>query len=228
MGITDVTLASVPPIHRERILVAYALEISQGQNIKGMSHISPKTVKNYLRAAASHALDNGAPDPRYRYSASGHQLEGKKFFPLLDKLICHMSKWEKGRSEALPLTTEILSALSTAAIDHGPSSLQACIYDAVCLSLQSGSRCSEYCRGNPTNQSDQFCRVPNSHYAGTFAGFPIAFIAEDISFLTASKTFIPFSQAISSAAYVRVRFKFDKGGTGNLSFRTFSAKSFYQ
>ena len=62
-GIKDPTLGNLPPIHKERIFVSYALEISQGQNIKNLLRISVNSVQNYLMAEASHATDNGQRDP---------------------------------------------------------------------------------------------------------------------------------------------------------------------
>ena len=221
MGISDPSLAAIPPIHKERILVAYALEVSKGLNLKGIDTISSKTLKNYLRAAASHATDNGLRDPRFRYTPDGLLANGSKYFPLLEKLLSHMSKWARGRSEALPITPAIMATLHSQASHQGPNSLTSCVFDALCIGLQTGSRCSEYCKGHPTASSDAFCRVPNSHYAGAFANYPLAFIPEDISFLSSQCDIIPSSHAASDATFIRIRFKFDKGGTGNLTSRTF-------
>ena len=221
LGIKDATLNTIPSIHRERILLSYALEISQGDNLKGLKRIGVKTVQNYLRAAASHATDNSLRDPRYRYSPSGLPLDGSKFFPALNKLMSHMSKWSEGRDEALPLTTPIIQALARQAHSDGVDSEAACIFDAICLGLQTGSRCSEYCRGSPTDPKDIFSKVHASVYAGPFAGYPIAFTPEDFTFLSSSSHFLSLDQAWKHATYVRVRFRFDKGGTGNIQERTF-------
>ena len=133
----------------------------------------------------------------------------------------HMKKWADGRDEALPLTAPIIKTLHTRATTDDPSSPAACVFDAVCLGLQTGSRCSEYCKGSPTNPSDRFCKVPSTHYTGDYAGFPLAFIPSDVTFLTSSLHFVPASEALTQASYVRIHFRFDKGGTGNLQERTF-------
>ena len=208
-------------MHRERIFLAYAVEISQGLNLKQLPHVSSKTVKNYLKAAASHATDNGAQDPRFRYTPSGSLADGNKYFPSLHKLLNHMKKWAKGKSEALPLTPAILHRLHSHSVSSGKTSAAACIFDAICIGLQTGSRCREYCRGNPTENDAPFSRVPFSHYAAEFAGYPLAFVPDDVSFLDASLHFIPPDLALSQAEFVQIRFKFDKGGTGNLSCCTF-------
>ena len=92
LGIKDVTLTSLPQIHRERIMLAYALDVSKGNNLKNMDSISVKTVKNYLRAAASHAVDNGMRDPRIRYSPEGLPIDNGDPFPAMKKLFAHMTK----------------------------------------------------------------------------------------------------------------------------------------
>ena len=76
-------------------------------------------------------------------------------------------------------------------------------------------------RGNSTDKNDKFCRVPLTHYAGEFAGFPLAFVPLDVTFLSATMHFVPHQDAQKQAQYVRIRFQFDKGGTGNIQFRTF-------
>ena len=221
LGVQDVTLQSIPRIHQERILLSYALDVSQGINLKGKDHISVKTVKNYVQAAASHAIDNGLRDPRIRYSPEGLPLNNGEVFPALKKLYTHMKKWADGRDEALPLTSSIIQILHDEAMSSHDHSLEACIFDAVCLGLQTGSRCTEYCKGNPTDKNDEFSKVPLTYYAGEFAGYPIAFVASDITFLSDSMHLVPSSEAISQASFVRVRFRFDKGGTGNVQTRTF-------
>ena len=72
MVIKEPTLSTLPPIHKEQIFLSYALEISQGINIKNLSRIGIKSVQNYLRAAASHAIDNGQRDLRLRYTPSSY------------------------------------------------------------------------------------------------------------------------------------------------------------
>lgn len=120
----------------------------------------------------------------------------------------------------MPLTFPILASLTATASTAPPNSLAACVTDAVTLGLYTGSRCSEYCRGSPVNPSDLFSRVPSSQFAGAFAGLPIAFTVSDFEFLDSSKALIPWTEASLTAQYVRIRFRFDKGGTGNFSIRT--------
>ena len=204
--------------HRERLLAAYALDIASGHNLSG-KQVRSKSVKNYLHAAASFSTHARLLDPRFSYDAHGHQV-GKGYFPLLSKLLSHIQKWQPGKSDALPLTFPILDSLNRTASTALSTSLAACVADAVTLGLYTGSRCSEYCRGSPVNPSDLFSRVPSSHFAGTFAGMPLALTISDFEFLDSTKSVIPWTQASLLAKYVRVRFRFDKGGTGNFSVRT--------
>ena len=156
-----------------------------------------------------------------RYSPEGLPLDNGEPFPALKKLFTHIKKWSEGRDEALPLTTPIIRALLEKANNSHRCSAERCIFDAICLGLQTGSRCSEYCRGNPTNKHDKFSKVPLTHYAGEFAGYPLAFVPSDITFLTETMHYVPIHDAAKKAQLVKVRFRFDKGGTGNVQFRTF-------
>lgn len=196
------------------------MDVAKGHNLSNKKNLSPKSVKNYLFAAASHAISNGAPDPRLQFNPSGISTDSKTFFPNLTKLLSHLKKWSKGRNEALPLTLPILHILNIQAMQADPFSRQRCIFDAICLGLHTGSRCGEYCRGHPTNPEDIYSRVPSSHFSGPFADMPLAFSVSDFSFLDTSMLFLPWNAA-NDASHVRVRFRFDKGGGTNFSMRTF-------
>ena len=133
LGIKDPNLGTLPPIHKERIFVSYALDISQSRNHNKLPSLGVKCVQNYLRAAASHATNKGQRDPRLQYTPYSLPLDGAKPFPMLRKLISHMSKWSDGRYEALPLTTAILGALEARYSSWGLSYKAECIFDAICL-----------------------------------------------------------------------------------------------
>ena len=75
-----------------RMFVSYALEISQGRNFKNLPSLGVKSVHNYLRVASSHIIDNGHRDPRLLYAPSILPFDGAKSFPMLKKLLSHMSK----------------------------------------------------------------------------------------------------------------------------------------
>ena len=100
-------------------------------------------------------------------------------------------------------------------------SLTSCIFNAICVSIQTCLWCSEYCRSNPINPANIFSRVPSSHYIQEFTGYPLAFMSLDKSFLSSSMYFVPLHQADSMATYIRIRFDFDKGSTGNIQEQTF-------
>ena len=60
-----------------------------------------------------------------------------------------------------------------------------------------------------------------STYAGTFAGYTIAFINADFYFLSESSHFVLPANTLAKDTYLRVCFRFDKGGTLNIQGRTF-------
>ena len=61
-----------------------------------------------------------------------------------------------------------------------------------------------------------------SAYTGTFAGYPISFNNAKFYLLSESSYFVSPSNALNNATYIRVHFRFNKGGTGNLQERTFN------
>lgn len=66
-----------------------------------------------------------------------------------------------------------------------------------------------------------FCKVPSSHYAHKFAGFPLAFVLTKVTFFSLLVRIVPSCLATSLAAYIRICFKFNKWGTGNIQAHTF-------
>ena len=105
------TLVTLPPIHKERIFVSYALEISQVRNIKNLTGIGVKSVNNYRRVSASHTTDNGQFYPIIWYTPNVLPFNSAKPFPILKKFISHMSKWSDGMDEYIRLATTILRDL---------------------------------------------------------------------------------------------------------------------
>ena len=111
MGIKYPNLGTLQPIHRELVFFSYALEIFRGQNLKNLHRLIVNSVHNYLRVGVSHATDNVQRDPHIWYTPYGLTLDGAKPFPILQKLLSHMSKWAYVRDEAIPLTTSIIRYL---------------------------------------------------------------------------------------------------------------------
>ena len=223
MDITDPTLASLRQKSRQNIMVAFAIAVSTGDNLKGLDTVSPKSTENYLSAAASWATDAELQDPRFSYDHLGHRTNLKAgYCPDLKKWMDHCCKYAPGKSDALPLTRRILDDLHNHAASSANTGQQACIRDACTLGTYTGSRCSEYCRGRP-GPSSPFMLIPTSHITTTqaWAGLPIAFIADDFTFLDSNQQIIHWTSASTLATYVQIRFRFDKGGGHNFSTRTF-------
>ena len=68
-----------------------------------------------------------------------------------------MSKWSDGREKALPLMKAILRALEARSSSEGPSSKEACIFNAIYLGLQRvldvANTAAEILHQNPTNSA---------------------------------------------------------------------------
>ena len=60
-----------------------------------------------------------------------------------------------------------------------------------------------------------------SNYGGTFTEYPITFINAELSFSLELSHVVSPVNALAQKTYLRVCFRFDKGGTGNIQERTF-------
>ena len=130
-------------------------------------------------------------NPYLQYTPFGLTVDGAKPFSMIKKVFSKMFKWLDGREDSPLLTTDILGSLEACSLSGGPSSKVACIFDAIWLDLQTGSFCSEYCRGNHTQQPNKFCRVSMSAYAGTFSGYIIPFVNDNLFLCWNSPTLCP-------------------------------------
>ena len=145
----------------------------------------------------------------------------KGYFPALQTWMNFLKKWDGPTEKAWSLDMNILRALEQMASPPTRSTSElACCIDAIVLGSYTGARCSEYCRGT-VRKGEPFATVPSNHYTREWGGFPIAFIAQDFTFLTATHVVLPLEQAQPNAEYVSIRFRFDKGGGQNFSVRHF-------
>jgi len=198
------------------------MDVASGTQAARGKPVLLKTVQNYVQAAAQFAINQNQRDPRYRYSICGSRLTST-FFPGLADLYGHMKKWRRATRQALPLTSAIIRYLIDQAARDSVSNIfgkSTAIRDGVILGTYTGSRCSEYCRGK-RHAGQAFGTTPVSTTTGTFGGWPMALAPSDFTFLSSSLCQIPWLQAETHASYIRVRFRYDKGGSCNFSERTF-------
>ena len=219
MGISDPTLKSLTPTDREGLISAYAIDVSTGVNIKQLAYIKPSTLKDYLKAAASFALEQKLPDPRYRYNKFGVRLQ-KCFFPQLQQWMSFITKWDGPTNKAWSLDMKIFLSLKDLYNKEPPLSQDACAIDAIILGSYTGSRCSEYCKGT-TRKGESFAIVPRNDFTKEWGGLPIALISRDVAFMDMQLRLLTLAEATAKATYVSIRFRFDKGGGQNFSTRTF-------
>ena len=190
-------------------------------NLKNIPFIQQGTIKLYLAAAASFAIDQLLPDPRFRHNMFGFQV-GKDFFPDLHHWLAFLKKWEGPTNKAWSLDMKILRELNNMTLTSHILSSTASAIDAIILGSYTGARCSEYCRGT-YRKGELFSKVPDNKFTKEWRGFPIAFVASDLTFLNCERCIISTTEAHLTAQYVQVRFRFDKGGGQNFSVRTFKA-----
>ena len=203
---------------KEGILVAFAIDVASGNNIKKLSFLKPKTIKDYLKAASSFATAIHLPNPLYRHNQYGVRL-GNGMFPDLQGWLHFLEKWDGPPNKAWSLDLKILLALQSMSDTHILSAT-ACAIDGIILGSYTGSRVSEYCKGT-TRRGEKYAIVPVSRFTREWGGLPIALISSDFSFLTEKHSVVTYDQAHTQAMYVSIRFRFDKGGGRNFSTRTF-------
>ena len=201
---------------RHKVILAFARSLSSGSNITSKSSLCRTTIENYVAAAASLCTDATGFDPRYSYSPSGQRM-GSSYFPELQEWMQQLKKWSGEKRQCRPLTRPILNALHSRA---GIDSKSACIFDCICLGIFTGSRCSEYCKGQ---SKGAFSTVPANGISTEWAGYALALIASDFDFLSQDMTSLSWTDAIASSSgkFVRIRFRFDKGNGRNFNIRTF-------
>ena len=219
LGIQCPSLRFLNTSDREGVLVAYAIDVAAGKNIKQLPHLKHTTIKEYLKAAASFATEQNLPDPRYRYNKYGVR-HSSKMFPELSQWNNFLAKWESAPNKAWSLDMKILSALETTRRTADPLSVTACTIDAIILGSHTGSRCAEYARGT-LRPGESFSTLPNNYWLREWAGLPIALIYSDFTFMTKDRLVIAFQEAKTQAIYVTIRFRFDKAGGQNFNLRTF-------
>ena len=91
-------------------LVAFAIDVVSGDNIKKFAYIKHTTIKEYLKAAASFATEQGLPDPRYRYKSYGVR-PGSQMFPELNQWNNFLAKWDSSPNKAWSLDMKIITTL---------------------------------------------------------------------------------------------------------------------
>ena len=212
-------MKDLSPDLREGLILSFAIDLARGINCRRASHISKNTINQYLKAAASFSLGAGLPDPRFQTNALGIQISST-YFPDLQNWLSFLEKWDGPSDKAWALDLNILKSLCHISSSQPFLSNKAAVTDAIILACHTGSRSCEYCKGT-TRKGEIFSRVPSNYHTKEWAGQPIALIASDLTFLDHSKHVVEPSKATTTAQYVQITFRFDKGGGGNFNTRTF-------
>ena len=200
------------------------MDLASGKNIKKLPFVSHGTIIKYLQAASSFALDKLQPDPCYRHSLTGIQL-GRRRFPALNNWLKFLKKWDTGSNKAWSLDLPILRAIEEIIKSEPFLGVRSCAADAIILGCHTGSRSCEYCRGT-TRGSEKFAVVPDNRFTREWAGYPIALVRQDVAFLDeAHRILEDTASPHTSATYVQITFRFDKGGGRNFNCRTFKRMS---
>ena len=178
-----------------------------------MAYIKHTTIREYLKAAASFATEQGLPDPRYRYNRFSVR-HGSTMFPELNQWNDFLAKWDSAPNKAWSLDMKIITSLEKIYRNTANLSMEASTIDAIILGSHTGSRCAEYAKGT-------LWTLPNNFWLREWTGLPIALIKSDFTFMTTERVIIPYTQAKEVAVYVTGRFRFDKAVGQNFNSKTF-------
>lgn len=150
-----------------------------------------------------------------------YQIGGSKpsLIPYLHARIELRRKWEQPREKREPYTFDmfkVFAAQVTSAEQANPKTFLgklSLVFDTQCLGIFTGSRISEYAqsKGSRTTVS----RVPLPPGQATTVAPPVAFMAQDFTFLSSSGHIIPHHDLFSKphiATSLHITFRHDKSG----------------
>jgi hypothetical protein len=166
-----------------------------------------------------------APKPFTIYTSTGKQ---SVYIPFIGDKLAQRKKWQKPRPKREAYTYDMFQtfhAQITAAEALNPTSFldrHSLIFNTQCLGIFTGSRVSEYCQSK--GKISDVSRVPAAPGAPALSGLPVAFIAADFIFLTATGTHLAHADVFhnqSLAHQLLITFRHDKSGR-NYSVRKYA------
>ena len=193
----------------------------EGLNWHGRSDLTGSTLSGYASATvlwANEVPDNPNRDFIYEMGSTG----AKVFCAPIQHFIHLRRAWEKPQDKYEPIPPSAYAILShqyraLTTTTSGFTSKLAVTIRCIVLASFTGSRLSEYGQSKSTGK-DPVARVPQSAYAGQYAGMPIAFTYDDFVFRDANDVELSPSD-FHLAFRINVRFRYDKGPV-NWQYRT--------
>lgn len=197
------------------MLHLYLVDLLQGHNLKDM-RIQGDTVRGYLKAA--HAYLESALQRRVDITDPIAPKGQALYHPYLRSLIEEREKWRQPSEKKEPYTGEMLewlysSLLSSNNLAKEVLEMKAAVYDWLRLGIFTGSRVSEYAQDR-LPQGRHWNAIPETQDAGIWAGWPLAFVKEDFTFMTGNIMIEPHKVLLlhkqGKIDAVQIRFRFDK------------------
>jgi hypothetical protein len=163
-------------------------------------------------------------------SFSIYEMKGSKrvLVPFIGERISRRRKWQQPRPKREPYTFAMFATFYAAvrAQEQSPDRFlhrHSLVFDTQCLGIFTGSRVSEYAQSK--GPSTSVSRVPSITDADpTATTLPVAFVAQDFTFLSSAATIIPHQElflAPHTAAQLHITFRHDKSGR-NYSVRKYA------
>jgi hypothetical protein len=203
----------------------------EGHNCQNRLTLDDQTLRGYLSAAA-YVITHYTHIPCSIMDPMTLTHKRPMLHPYLSDVIKQRAAWKqpKKRKETvtLPMFSAIREITQEIAKERGPMasflSREYAVYDWNRITVFTGSRIAEYGQSSgrthlPASKkfpsSKRFATVPNSTAAGKWAGFPIAFIADDFTFWDSRMCQLDASvcldeQASATIYEIHIRFRFDK------------------
>jgi hypothetical protein len=147
-----------------------------------------------------------------------YEMKGSKrvLVPFIGEQIARRRKWQPINPKREPYTHEMLATFYSQVQANEKISphhfllRHSLIFDTQCLGIFTGSRVSEYAQSN-----GEVSRVPETTGNLIETPLPVAFIAKDFTFLSATATIIPHREvflAPDRAVQLHILFRHDKSG----------------
>jgi hypothetical protein len=218
------------------LLAAYLHAVADGDNLLSLKLIGPAALCGYL-TSASEAITLLTRKECSYLDPTTLANKRPKTLPMLGEIIRQRSAWKAPLPRKEPFTLAMIDALrdflqaqtQRSSITHVFLISEYAVYDWLRLGVFTGSRISEYGQTSTARSKitgKRYACIPNSPDAGPWANQPLAFLAEDFTFYSATailvdNRFCLLNTALEHIWELHIRFRFDKS-KNNFTIRKFT------
>lgn len=197
-------MSKYTPAARSGILLLYLHFLQQGNTLEGQ-RVRNGTLKAYLRMAAMAAVEKGLPNPLY--SDTPHfPPRNVPMLPRFRTVFQEQSGWQAAKDVKSPVSLLMIFTLATQAVQAGPDSDLAAVYDWTALGASAGFRRVEFAQVKRKEVALVYLQLSQDELPFEQ---PYAFITADFVFL--DEHLLPLrGRNRYHACYVRIRWRTQK------------------